>query len=195
MDTVTGTPDANREKFRDDLAATTDAYDQAILKLSAGGLGLSLVFVRFLVQEPVHVWTLYAAWMCWTASSASMIAAYLVTMRVLYLAIDGKRISPWANWWIGCLNVGAGGLYLAGIAAFVIFVWANVGRTMPRKTTDVVGVARESDAGMRETEYRSRFVIPLVESDAPAQPDRGKTPTATGTRAPATSTSDEGATE
>ena len=114
----------DHKRFQDDLAATTDAYDQAILKLSAGGIGLSLVFVRFLVQEPVHVWTLRVAWLCWAASSAAMIVAYLVTMRGLFAALGNRRSSR-TNRWIACLNVGAGALYLAGIAAFVAFMWMN----------------------------------------------------------------------
>ena len=66
-----------RRHLAESQAAAHDAYDQALLKLSGGALGLSLVLVRgFAADDMRYLFAIQSAWGFWAASLLFVIASF-----------------------------------------------------------------------------------------------------------------------
>ena len=91
-----------QERLLEAQSAIEDANDQAILKLSSGGLVLSFAFVRQFLGEEVgtSMWALTAAWVSWALSSMCLIVSYWLAMWGTQYALrkDRQGNSPWNTW-------------------------------------------------------------------------------------------------
>ena len=89
-------PDDDQEKFFElyvkeeaDLSkrdlSNVENLDKAILSLSSAGLGLSLVFIRNVVElaEASHVWILYTSWGIFVLAITSTLLSYLFGQSAL----------------------------------------------------------------------------------------------------------------
>ena len=116
----------HREKTREQANRIASANDEAVLKLSSAGLAVSFVFLRFLGDDAAALSALRVAWLCWLLSTACLIVSFWFGMFGSWIRERANRRGPSAaNTWIRWLNFGSGLLYLAGLCAFVIFLFMN----------------------------------------------------------------------
>ena len=71
----------DRERF---LKEESDAYDKAILQLSAATIGVSLaVLDKIAMQPPVWLWLIILGWLALVVSMAIMVGSYLLSQSKL----------------------------------------------------------------------------------------------------------------
>ena len=65
--------------------SNVENLDKAILSLSSAGLGLSLVFIKNVVElsKANHVWVLYGSWLMFVLAITSTLLSYLFGQRAL----------------------------------------------------------------------------------------------------------------
>lgn len=70
--------------------ASQEKYDQAVMTLSGGALGISIAFVKDLVDLEHIVWLpcLWLAWLSWGFSVTSVLASFFFSQRALREAIN-----------------------------------------------------------------------------------------------------------
>lgn len=74
----------DEELSKRDLS-NVENLDKAILSLSSAGLGLSLVFIRNVVEltAALHVWLLHLSWLMFVLAITSTLLSYLFGQRAL----------------------------------------------------------------------------------------------------------------
>lgn len=112
------------------------SYDKAILTLSGGALGVTISFLKNVLRNstPTAMVFLFAAWVCWGLSLASVLYSFYSSNLALRKAIsqaDRGTISeqqPGGAYDVttAILNGASGILFLAGIFLFVYFAYANM---------------------------------------------------------------------
>lgn len=130
----------NLSKYRQSLLAAEQTmqgeYDKGVLTLSAGALGISLLFLKDVVgtRPLVHSWCLLAAWTVWGLSIAFVLTSYFTSTKALRRAVmdtDLKNIyvtlaeSCWATA-TKVLNAAGGICFFIGIVLLVTFVSFNL---------------------------------------------------------------------
>ena len=136
-------PDDNwyRRHLAESQAAAHDAYDQALLKLSGGALGLSLALVRgFAADDMRYLIAIQFAWVFWVLSLICVVASFYfgarsaATQARQYDAdeqVDGGVDARWASW----CNKGSGGCFAFGVLLAGFFMIFNLdGGSMSRDT-------------------------------------------------------------
>ena len=75
----------DEELSKRDLS-NVENLDKAILSLSSAGLGLSLVFIKNVVElsKANHVWVLYGSWLMFVLAITSTLLSYLFGQRALH---------------------------------------------------------------------------------------------------------------
>ena len=123
---------AQLEKVRAQTNRIASAHDEAVLKLSSAGLAVSFVIMRFLGDDGAALHALRAAWAFWLCSVVCLIASFWFGMFGSWIRERAKRRGAAnasepsaANIWILWLNFGNGFFYLAGLCAFVVFLFMN----------------------------------------------------------------------
>ena len=132
---------ASLEKYRDHcinaVQKAQDSYDKTIVSLSAGGLGVSLVYLKDVVGvhpivDPGFLW---GAWVSWCISIISVLLSFYFSQKSLILAIqqvDSGAIhleNPGGKFAkvTSALNAVAGSGFLLGVLWLLIFVFKNLG--------------------------------------------------------------------
>ena len=129
------------EKYRDHCVDAShkaqESYDKAILSLSGGGLGVSLVYLKDVIGTRALVLpgVLWVAWITWTFSIVCILLSFFFSKHSLVKAIeqvDGGRIHsevPGGNFakTTERLNVLSGILFLLGVFFMLLFVYKNFG--------------------------------------------------------------------
>ena len=110
-----------------------DAYDQALLKLSGGALGLSFAFVRQIGgEDPRMVCALEWAWALWIVSLVCVLLSHYSSERAMDIAIgqvDAGCESD-GGWWdkaTGMLNPVGGLAFVVGAILAGVFMVSNLG--------------------------------------------------------------------
>ena len=108
-------------------------YDNAVLVLSAGALGVTINFVKEVVRgEPHVVWLLTIAWACWGISCACILYSHFASVlahREAIAAWDENREAEQAlDKVTNSLNAASGGLFLLGLLLFCTFALYNLNR-------------------------------------------------------------------
>ncbi len=173
-------------KYRD-LLLTTDqksqeSYDKTVLYLSAGGIGVSLAFVRDLAgtKQIEHPCFLITAWLLWgmslTAVLVSMYTSHLAMRQTLRDLDAGKETAPGTfDTFTTALNVSAGLLFILGLLAIGLFAaFTLVGGSMTdSKKTAIVQPTRT--AIVEPTEKKGLNVPPRepkLDGPAPTEADK-----------------------
>ena len=149
-------PDAAESKLRQDLHAqhksriwediqsSTDSFDQSLLTLSSGALGLSLAFIKDIVPLKDAVWIalLFTSWIAFALCIVSTVASFLLSVKANKqqlgyidenyihrndLALDKHKSSRYVKWLERCTWVGII-LFVAGLFCTIIFACENVAR-------------------------------------------------------------------
>ena len=190
-------PDDNwyRRHLAESQAAAHDAYDQALLKLSGGALGLSLALVRgFAADDMRYLIAIQFAWVFWVLSLICVVASFYfgarsaATQARQYDAdeqVDGGVDARWASW----CNKGSGGCFAFGVLLAGFFMISNLdGGSMPRDTDRNQQRPAPPETQTREeypghVEHRARDPHPApprphtsVSQPAPATPSQGGSP-------------------
>ncbi|MCX6916246.1 MAG: hypothetical protein NT167_24920 [Verrucomicrobia bacterium] len=111
-------------------------YDKSVMALSGGALGLSLSFLKEIVGKKgiVSGGYLLAAWCCWGASVACILASFYTSVLAMqhavkqvdddsiYTALETGRFDLLTK----VLNITAGLLFVVGVIALVLFVHRNL---------------------------------------------------------------------
>jgi hypothetical protein len=125
-----------------DIQSSTDAYDQALISLSSGVLGLSLAFIKDIVKLDKAVWLgfLYTSWVAFVLCVLITVISFRLSVaaqnkQLKYLEkyylerrdeFFNKRSGyskalTWLTWL-------AGAFFVTGLGATVIFCIENVAR-------------------------------------------------------------------
>jgi hypothetical protein len=77
----------------EDIQKSTDSYDQSLLALSSGGLGLSIAFIKDIVplHDAVWLYLLYSSWMLF-------IFTILCTVTSFLLSVEAHRVNLEFHW-------------------------------------------------------------------------------------------------
>jgi len=132
----------HRKQAWEDIQSSTDSFDQALITMSSGVLGLSLAFIKDIVQLNKAVWLylLYTSWvsfvLCVVVTVISFrigVAAQNKNLEYLakyYLERRGEFFNKQSGYskaltWLTWL---AGALFVVGLGATVIFCIKNLAR-------------------------------------------------------------------
>jgi hypothetical protein len=113
-----------------------EELDKAILSLSGGGLGVSMVFIKDIIgTAPIdRPWLLMAAWIAWGLSVVAVLASYHLSIRAIHNGIAqidagnsyagefggaAAKATLWLNW----LGIA---LFFAGVVCISAFVCFNI---------------------------------------------------------------------
>lgn len=112
------------------------AYDQAVMTLSGGALGISITFIHDIAPAPKAgtIWLLGIAWCLLALSIAAILISKLTSQWALRRAIrqvdEGTigRQRPGARFsaWTASLNVAAGTAFLLGVIFLASFTVTNM---------------------------------------------------------------------
>ena len=150
-----------KEKYRDYLVSTKQksqqAYDEGILKVCGGSLGVSFAFVsNFVEGRPVSAWLLLLAWACWALALIVVIAShYYSTLAAdaAEKALRSRRLvgvdqpqphKSWPNQIVKALNPWGWGLFATGVVLLGVFVYLNMGGVSMAKSDTKTGTKPSS---------------------------------------------------
>jgi hypothetical protein len=121
--------------FRDELSKSVvrqqNVYDEAVLKLAAAGLGLTVTLARVKSGEDRR--PLLAAAVLLAASLGAVLASFItsqVESRKRIVLINEQKLAEasgrQATWMTWLLNYASGALLALAGVALAIFVWLNI---------------------------------------------------------------------
>jgi len=113
-----------------------EEFDKAVLSLSGGALGVSLVFLKDVIgSDPIqYPYLMMLAWACWAFSTLAVLSSYHMsnlTVREGIAQIDrdeaysgpiGGRYAAWTQ----RLNMVGAGLFFAGVLLITVFASINL---------------------------------------------------------------------
>lgn len=113
-----------------------EEFDKAVLSLSGGGLGVSLVFLKDVIgSDPVAIpMVLMGAWVCWALSTLSVLISYHLSILTLRRGIEqidqgdaysGPLGGAFAIW-TERLNLAGAGLFFVGVLMITVFACVNL---------------------------------------------------------------------
>ena len=172
--------DAYRDQLNDFRAQAHDAVDAALLKLSAGALGLSFAFLRQFVGDVAAArwaWLLYCAWGLWAACSMCVLWSFhysgLAMDRAIEQydgahAVDGGRPERVTRFLNGASKV----TFTLGLVFAVVFMIGNARGGEMSDYTEQANPRHRSLDQEGPLEQRGRLVPtqapPKAESSAPS---------------------------
>ena len=136
----------NRELFgavRDHLntadLSSTEQFDKAILTLSTGGLGLSIVLLKLLIplNSAGYIWLLMLSWICFASAIVLTVISFMTARAAIrdtrmyayeYYMEDNddyaNKVSPYsrATYW---LNLASGIVFVIAVITTIFFVGSN----------------------------------------------------------------------
>jgi len=126
-----GTP---QDTYRDWLVrahhmASRD-FDKALMTLSGGALGISLIFVRDYAPHPAHKWTLAISWASLGVSLLVILVSFLASQEEIHRLIremdEGKQAPRPHKWVTRALNYVAGIGFVMGVGFLFSFALLNL---------------------------------------------------------------------
>lgn len=187
----------HKKQAWEDIQTSTDSYDQSLLTLSSGGLGLSIAFIKDIVPLHVATWLmlLYTSWIAFGLCILTTVVSFQIAIATqrehlancwkVYVERDdscrdkqGKN-SRRLKW---CTIV-AGSLFVLALACTVVFAVKNVGRYAAMPDDSTVRRVREGRANVpitpvpnSEDRGRSPVEITPVPTQTTQQPAQPKNP-------------------
>lgn len=137
----------HKKQAWEDIQSSTDSYDQSLLTLSSGGLGLSIAFIKDIVPLQYAIWLilLYVSWVAFGLCILTTVISFQVAIATqrehletcwkFYVDRDDSfrdkqgTYSKRLKW----CTIAAGGFFVLALACTIVFAVSNVGRysTMP----------------------------------------------------------------
>jgi hypothetical protein len=125
-----------------DIQSSTDSYDQSLLTLSSGGLGLSIAFIKDIVplHDAMWLWLLYSSWIAFALCILTTVISFQIAIEAQKEHLD----NCYKYYFDGdetCLNkrgkfsrcltkctILAGGFFILALACTIVFAIGNVER-------------------------------------------------------------------
>jgi hypothetical protein len=140
----------HKKQAWEDIQSSTDSYDQSLLTLSSGGLGLSIGFIKDIVPLQHATWLilLYVSWVAFGLCILTTVVSFQVAIATqrehlascwkFYVERDDSfrdRQGTYSKLLKWCTII-AGGLFVLALACTIVFAVENVGRysRMPDNT-------------------------------------------------------------
>jgi uncharacterized membrane protein len=135
---------AYRQRLVEVGHASQMSYDKALLTLSAGAMGLSLNFVKELLNGKPHqlLCVLMISWVCWIVSIASVVLSFYLSVKAHDTAIGRldeeirrhrEKLPPlpeesknMADLLTRAMNIISGVFFFVGLIFVIIFVFNNL---------------------------------------------------------------------
>jgi hypothetical protein len=132
----------HKKQAWEDIQSSTDSYDQSLLTLSSGGLGLSIAFIKDIVplQQATWLCLLYSSWVAFAACILTTVVSFQIAIKTQkeLLVNCGKyyidkedsyrdKRGKYSKILTGCTMI-AGALFVLALACTIIFAVENVGR-------------------------------------------------------------------
>jgi hypothetical protein len=134
----------HKNRIWEDIQSSTDSFDQSLLTLSSGALGLSLAFIKDVVPLKGAVWIglLFASWIAFALCIVTTVASFLISVKAnkqqlgyideYYIdanddAFDKHKTSGYVKALERC-TWAAIILFIAGLFCTIMFVCENVVR-------------------------------------------------------------------
>jgi hypothetical protein len=182
----------HKKQAWEDIQSSTDSYDQSLLTLSSGGLGLSIAFIKDIVPLQHATWLplLYVSWVAFGLCILTTVVSFQVAIKTqnehleicwkFYVERDDSfrnkqgTYSKVLKW---CTLV-AGGLFVLALACTIVFAVENVGRysKMPESRRLQEGRAPVS---LTPAPDESRGRAPVAPTPVPNQAPATQQPPAT----------------
>ena len=176
--------------YRKDVAnairRSEQSYDKHLLYLSAGALGLSLVFIKNVIgtNEIQYMCVLISAWIAWGLSLLSILISYRTSRKSHWIVLDQLKNRYSGDQWGGVynkitdyLNCATGILFTTGVALMILFASNNLeGRKMStdrerNNSTYSDGLDHRGD--VPNIEIRGETVIPPEDPSPPTEDSNG----------------------
>lgn len=113
--------------------SASDAFDRALMTLSAGSLALSIAFVRDIAPNPESVWMVKTSWVLMGLALLLIMGSFVMSVEVhrrLIDCIDGDRRyedePKWTRCVVSYLNRLAGLVFVAGAGFLIAFAMTNL---------------------------------------------------------------------
>lgn|ERR1700687_26999 len=190
----------HKKQAWEDMQSSTDSYDQSLLKLSSGGLGLSIAFIKDIVPLHLAMWLvlLYASWIAFGLCILTTVISFHVAIAAqrehlgycwtFYVGRDDSyqdKRGKYAKWLKRCTIVAAI-LFVLALACTITFAVANIGRYSKMSDESAIRRLLEGRPPMSLTpvpetpgETRGRpatEMTPIPPTQPPAQPPPASTP-------------------
>jgi len=132
----------HKKQAWEDIQSSTDSYDQSLLTLSSGGLGLSIAFIKDIVPLQHATWLilLYVSWVAFGLCILTTVVSFqvaIVTQREhlescwkFYVDRDDSFRDKRGTYskLLKCCTITAGGFFVLALACTIVFAVSNVGR-------------------------------------------------------------------
>ena len=133
-----------REAYLEERKALVEAegeasqsLDKALITLSAGAFGLSLLFIFRIAPEPAALWWLYIAWGGFILSLVSILSSFLASQKAFrrarelldtyYQDASGNQVHSGWDTVTGGLTLVSIVSFVCGVVALAVFATRNLG--------------------------------------------------------------------
>ncbi len=114
----------------------SQSLDKALITLSAGAFGLSLLFISRIAPEPQALFWLYVAWSGFVLSLVAILSSFLASQKAFRRALElldedyknsgsGQESNSWSTLTAG-LTVTSIWAFVVGVVALAIFAARNL---------------------------------------------------------------------
>jgi len=182
----------HKKQAWEDIQSSTDSYDQSLLTLSSGGLGLSIAFIKDIVPLQHATWLtlLYVSWVAFGLCILTTVISFQVAIKTqnehletcwrFYIERDDSfrnkqgTYSKVLKW---CTLV-AGGLFVLALACTIVFAVENVERYSKMPESQRVQEGR-APVSLTPVPDESRGRAPVAPTPVPNQAPATQQPPAT----------------
>jgi len=185
----------HKKQAWEDIQSSTDGYDQSLLTLSSGGLGLSIAFIKDIVPLQHATWLilLYVSWVAFGLCILTTVVSFQVAIKTqrehlescwkFYVDRDDSfrdRQGAYSKLLEWC-TITAGGLFVLALACTIVFAVENVGRysRMPDKTETRRVQEGRAPVSLTPVPDESRGRAPVAPTPVPNQAPATQQPPAT----------------
>lgn len=163
-----------------DIQSSTDSYDNNLITLSSGGLGVSIAFIKEIVHpaQATSLWMLYVSWVCFGLCILTTVISFQIAIKTqkehlvncgkYYLDKDDSyrdKAGKYSKALTGC-TIFAGVFFVLALAFTIVFAVSNIARN-----------STMTDDGKKLREGRAPIAITAV-PETPADENRGRAPVA-----------------
>ena len=155
----------HKKQSWEDIQSSTDSYDQSLLTLSSGALGLSIAFIKDILPLHLATWLvlLYISWIAFGLCILTTVISFQVAIVAqrehlgycwnFYVGRDDSYQNmrgPYSKWLTRCTII-AGSLFVLALACTITFAIANVERYAAMSDDAVIRRLQEGRAPMSLT--------------------------------------------